>query len=108
MRITMSRSSPSRLSSLNDSTQIVGLAQGQFSVDDIFANFKKHKITPKLLRQNHIYPMGRSGMQVVFLNSTTMVFGESEALKNALDARDGLAPQLTKQQHHAGRDAFRG
>jgi hypothetical protein len=75
-------------------TEIVGLAQGQFSVDDILANFKKHKITPKVLRQNHIYPMGRSGMQVVFLNPSTMVFGEEEALKSALDARDGMAPSF--------------
>ena len=79
---------------IGDNTQIVGLAQGQFSVDDILANFKKHKIAPKIVRQNHIYPMGRSGMQVVFLNSTTMVFGESDALKNALEARDGLAPSF--------------
>lgn len=75
-------------------TEIVGLAQGQFSVDDILANFKKHKISPKLLRQNRIYPMGRSGMQVSFLNPTTMVFGEEEALKSALDARDGMAPNF--------------
>lgn len=75
-------------------TEIVGLAQGQFSVDDILANFKKHKISPKLLRQNRIYPMGRSGMQVSFLNPTTMVFGQGEALKSALDARDGMAPSF--------------
>jgi hypothetical protein len=75
-------------------TEIVGLAQGQFSVDDILANFRKHKISPKLLRQNKIYPMGRSGMQVSFLNPTTMVFGEEAALKSALDARDGMAPSF--------------
>lgn len=75
-------------------TETVGLAQGQFSVDDILANFRKHKIAPKMLRENRIYPMGRSGMQVSFLNPTTMVFGESEALESALDARDGMAPSL--------------
>ncbi len=74
--------------------EIVGLAQGQFSVDDVLADFKKHKITPKVVRQNKIYPMGRSGMQVVFLNPTTMIFGDQEALKSALDARDGLAPSF--------------
>ena len=73
-----------------DSTQIIGLAQGQFSVDDIMANFKKKKIKPKLLRDNKIYPMGASGMQVVFLNPTTMVFGQGDSLKQALDARDGV------------------
>lgn len=77
-----------------DSTHIVGLAQGQFSLEDILANFKKHKITPKPYRDNRIYPMGRSGMQVVFLNPSTMVFGEGEGLKKALDARDGLTPSF--------------
>lgn len=75
-------------------TETVGLAQGQFSVNDILANFRKHKIAPKMLRTNRIYPMGRSGMLVSFLNPTTMVFGDSEALKSALDARDGLTPSL--------------
>jgi hypothetical protein len=77
-----------------DSTRIIGLAQGQFPLDDIMANFKKKKIKPKLLRDNKIYPMGSSGMQVVFLNPTTMVFGQADSLKQALDSRDGLQPSF--------------
>ena len=77
-----------------DGNHIVGLAQGQFSLDDILANFRKRKIKPTLYRQNQIYPMGRSGMLVVFLNPTTMVFGLQEALKSSLDARDGMAPSF--------------
>lgn len=77
-----------------EGTETVGIAQGQFSLPDILANFHKHKITPKTLRTNRIYPMGRSGMLVSFLNPTTMVFGDSQALKTALDARDGLTPSL--------------
>jgi hypothetical protein len=77
-----------------DATQIIGLAQGQFSLDDIMANFKKKKVKPVVLRDNRIYPMGSSGMQVVFLNPTTMVFGQRESLKQALDARDGLQANL--------------
>jgi hypothetical protein len=73
-----------------DSTRIIGIAQGQFSVDDLIANFKKKKIKPTVLRDNKIYPMGASGMRVVFLNPTTMVFGQTDSLKQALDARDGL------------------
>jgi hypothetical protein len=76
------------------STRIVGLAQGQFSLEDIMANFKKRKVKPILYRENRVYPMGQSGMQVVFLNPTTMVFGQSEALKSALDARDGMTPSF--------------
>ena len=77
-----------------DSTRIIGLAQGQFSLEDIMANFKKKKIKPIVLRDNKIYPMGASGMQVVFLNPTTMVFGQTDSLKQALDSRDGLQPSL--------------
>jgi len=38
--------------------------------------------------------MGASGMLVAFLNPTTMVFGSTDAIKPALDARDGFAPNL--------------
>ena len=38
--------------------------------------------------------MGASGMAVTFVNPTTMIFGSSEAVKAALDARDGLNPSL--------------
>jgi hypothetical protein len=78
----------------NGGTRIVGLAQGQFSLDDIMANFKKRKVKPINYRENRVYPMGQSGMQVAFLNPTTMVFGQSEALKAALDARDGMQPSF--------------
>jgi hypothetical protein len=33
-------------------------------------------------------------MSVVFLNQTTMVFGDRDAVKSALDARDGLQPNF--------------
>jgi hypothetical protein len=75
-------------------TRIVGIAQGQFSIDDIMANFKKRKVKPLVYRDNRVYPMGQSGMQVAFLNPTTMVFGQTEALKLALDARDGMQPSF--------------
>jgi hypothetical protein len=77
--------------SSGDSTRIIGLAQGQIPLDDIMANFKKKKTKPVVVRDNRIYPMGNSGMQVVFLNASTIVFGQLDALKMALDARDGLA-----------------
>ncbi|HUY81530.1 MAG TPA: hypothetical protein VMU92_07395 [Acidobacteriaceae bacterium] len=76
----------------------VGLAQGEFSVQDILAHFKKKHIKPKMIRANALYPMGRSGMTVVFLNPTTMVFGSQDAVKAALDARDGLAPNFLTNQ----------
>ncbi|MBS1821220.1 MAG: hypothetical protein JST61_04495 [Acidobacteria bacterium] len=72
-------------------TRIVGIAQGQFHTREIMANFVKSKTKPVALRNNNIYPMGQNGMSVAFLNQTTMVFGDRESVKAALDARDGLA-----------------
>ncbi len=81
-----------------DAAQIVGVAQGQFSVPDILADFKKRKVRPMIVRTNKLYPMVGSGMLVSFVNPTTMVFGSSEALKLALNARDGLAPNMLANQ----------
>jgi hypothetical protein len=72
----------------NDSqgTRIVGIAQGQFHTREIMANFTKNKTKPFVLRNNSIYPMGSNGMSVVFLNQTTMVFGDKDSVKEAMDA----------------------
>jgi hypothetical protein len=78
----------------NQMTRIIGVAQGQFPLEDIMANFKKRKIKPVMVRDNKLFPMGNSGMQVVFLTATTMVFGQTPALKDALASRDGLAQSL--------------
>jgi hypothetical protein len=75
-----------------DSARIVGIAQGQFHTKDIMANFAKNKTKVVMVRNNSVYPMGSTGMDVVFLNQTTMVFGDKDAVKAALDARDGVIP----------------
>jgi hypothetical protein len=69
---------------------IVGIAQGQFRTRDILANFAKSKVKPVVVRNNNIYPMGSTGMSVVFLNQTTMVFGDIHAITAAIDSRDGM------------------
>jgi hypothetical protein len=75
-----------------DTTRIVGIAQGQFHTREVMANFTKAKTKAVTLRNHSIYPMGSAGMSVVFLNQTTMVFGDKEAVKAALDAYDGIIP----------------
>jgi hypothetical protein len=75
-------------------TRIVGIAQGQFHTREIMANFTKNKVKPTVLRNTSIYPMGAGGMSVIFLNQTTMVFGDRDAVKASLDARDGVAPNF--------------
>ena len=75
-------------------TRILGVAQGQFQTQSILNYFTKNKIKTTSLRNNTIYPMGTAGMSVVFLNQTTMAFGDRDAVHAALDARDGLAPNF--------------
>ena len=75
-------------------TRIVGIAQGQFHTREIMANFAKNKIKPTVLRNTSIYPMGAGGMSVIFLNQTTMVFGDKDSVKEAMDARDGIVPDF--------------
>jgi hypothetical protein len=77
-----------------DVDRIVGIAQGQFHTRDIMANFVKTKTKPTVVRNNNIYPMGASGLEVVFLNQTTMVFGDKDAVRAAIDSRDGFAPNF--------------
>ncbi|MGA7523029.1 MAG: hypothetical protein WBW84_11135 [Acidobacteriaceae bacterium] len=83
-----------RMGASSSNIKVVGLAQGQFQLSDIMANFQKRKIKPMMIRNNKLYPMGASGMLVTFLNPTTMLFGSSDAIKPALDCRDGLAPSF--------------
>ena len=83
-----------RIAGSADNTRTVGVAQGQFPVTDITAIFKKQKVKPVLVRTNRVYPMAKSGMVVVFLDQTTMVFGSTDAVRAALDARDGLQQSM--------------
>ncbi len=78
----------------SEATRTLGIAQGQFHTRDILASFAKQKTKPILYRNNSVYPMGSVGMSVVFLNQTTMVFGDRDAVKASLDARDGMTPNL--------------
>jgi len=67
----------------SDNTRILGVAQGQFDYQAILAHFTKLKTKPIMLRNNPIYPMGVAGMSVAFLNQTTMIFGDRDAVKAA-------------------------
>jgi uncharacterized protein YjfI (DUF2170 family) len=86
----------------SDGTKLVGIAQGQFQTAKIMATFSKNKTKPVVVRNSSIYPMGSAGMSVVFLNQTTMIFGELDAVKSALDARDGIIPNLLSNSDMLG------
>ena len=83
-----------RVNDSADDLRTVGVAQGQFPVEDVLANFRKKKVKATVVRANKIYPMGTTGMSVVFLDEGTMIFGSLPSVKQTLDVRDGLAPGL--------------
>src|SRR4051794_41019698 len=78
----------------SDDVVTLGIAQGQFPIDEIMANFKKKAIKPKLIRTSKIYPMGKTGFVLSFLDQSTMVFGMPDAVKASVDARDGMTSTL--------------
>ncbi len=83
-----------RPSPTSDSLDTVGIAQGQFPMDDIMAGFRKQKVKPVMVRTNSIYPMTKAGMVLCFVDPSTMIFGMKSAVTKALDARDGMVPSL--------------
>jgi len=83
-----------RPSAKSDGLVTVGIAQGQFSVQDILASFRKQRLKPTLIRTNRVYPLGKTGMMACFVDPSTMVFGSSDAVAKALDARDGVTTTL--------------
>jgi hypothetical protein len=80
--------------SSSDSLMTVGIAQGQFPVQDILARFQTQKLKPTMVRTNSVYPMSKAGMVLCFVDPSTMVFGNKDAVKRALDARDGIVPSM--------------
>jgi hypothetical protein len=83
-----------RLSGATDQLETVGIAQGQFAVDDLIANFRKQRVRATVVRTNRIFPMGKTGMVLCFVDASTMVFGSMTAVKQSLDVRDGMAQSL--------------
>ena len=71
----------------------IGIAQGPFKQKEFLQKAKLKGIKPEKYLLSYLYPMG-SGMQVVFLDPSTIVFGESAALKGAIDVRDKNAESL--------------
>jgi hypothetical protein len=78
----------------SDSLMTVGIAQGQFPMQEIMAHFRAQKLKPTMVRTNGVYPMAKVGMVLCFVDPSTMVFGDRDAVTKALDARDGVAPSM--------------
>jgi len=83
-----------RPSESSEDVVTLGVAQGQFAMQDILATFRKRGIKASVVRTNKIYPMGKTGMVLCFVDPSTMIFGGNDAVKASLDARDGNSPSL--------------
>jgi hypothetical protein len=81
-----------------EQVETLGIAQGQFPMQDILANFKKKAVKPTFVHSNKLYPMGKTGMMVCFVDPSTMVFGGEDQVKAALEARDGSAGNLLSNE----------
>lgn len=76
-----------------EGVKVVGIAQGSFSQKVFVKKMKLHKTKPVKYHDSDIYPMS-GGMELTFLDENSMLFGDTGALKGALDARDGYTTTL--------------
>jgi hypothetical protein len=73
--------------------QMVGAAQGVFTTKAVLNKFRQRKVRPLKYHDSDVYPMGE-GMEMTFLDDTTLLFGAGPALRGAIDARDGYVQTL--------------
>ena len=71
----------------------IGIAQGTLKQKEFLAKMRLRKIKPEKYLLSYMYPMG-SGMHLVFLDPSTILFGDTTALKGAIDVRDNGAQSL--------------
>jgi hypothetical protein len=68
--------------------RMVGAAQGAFALKTVMRKLKLQKVKPAKYRDSDIYPMS-NGMEMTFLDESTLLFGDGAAVRGSLDARDG-------------------
>lgn len=73
--------------------KVVGAAQGVFANKTVLKKLRLKKIRATKYRDAQIYPMA-DGMEMTFLDDTTLLFGDGGAVRGALDARDGYVTTL--------------
>ena len=66
----------------------VGVAAGPFNMKTVLKKMKLQKYVPKKYNNSNIYPMD-GGFVMSFLDDSTLLFGDSTAIRVALDTRDG-------------------
>jgi hypothetical protein len=69
-------------------TKQIGVAAGPFNVKAVLKKMAVRKIKPTKYHTANIYPMD-GGLVMVFLDDSTLLFGEFSSVKLALNTRDG-------------------
>lgn len=78
---------------LGKQVKIIGIATGQFPTKKLLARMRLKKIAGSRYRSYILYPMN-GGIEAVFIDDYTMLFGEQAAIHAGLDARDGEIESL--------------
>lgn len=73
--------------------QVIGIAQGDFASNKVVAKLKAKKVKPATYRDSAMYALD-GGLSMTLLDNYNMLFGESGAMKSALDVRDGVGSSL--------------
>jgi hypothetical protein len=71
----------------------IGIAQGTLKQKEFLQKVRLKKIKGEKYALSYIYPMS-SGMKLVYLDPSTILFGDTAALKGAIDVRDNGAESL--------------
>ena len=79
----------------------IGVAQGPFHKAEFLQKMKAKKVRPEKYQLSYLYPMG-SGMELVFLDPSTILFGDSAAIRGAIDVRDNGAESLQSNNTISG------
>jgi len=66
----------------------IGVASGPFNMKAVLKKMKLQNYTPKKYGTSLLYPMD-GGFTMSFLDDSTLLFGDTGAVKMALDTRDG-------------------
>jgi hypothetical protein len=66
----------------------IGVAAGAFNMKAVLKKMKLQKYVPKKYGNSDLYPMD-GGFVMSFLDDSTLLFGDSTAIRSALDTRDG-------------------
>jgi hypothetical protein len=77
--------------------RMIGIASGPFNMKAVVKKMALRKIKPTKYHTADIYPM-EGGFVMTFLDDSTLLFGDSTAVKLGLDTRDGQILNLDSNQ----------